>query len=64
MLSLIITLFVIGFLLWLANAYIPMDPTIKRIVNVVVIILVVFWLLSVFGVLGSLGPVPSLHTHN
>ena len=53
MISLIVTLIVIGVLLWLVNIYIPMDAKIKNIVNVVVVICVVLWLLNVFGVLGS-----------
>lgn len=52
LISLIITLIVVGVLLWLVNAYIPMDGTIKKIINVVVIIAVVLWLLSTVGVLG------------
>jgi len=50
--SLVVTLIVIGVLLWLVNAYIPMDGKIKKILNIVVVICVVLWLLSVFGVLG------------
>jgi len=57
MINLIITLIVIGVLLWLVNAYIPMDAKIKNILNVVVVICVVLWLLGVFGVLGSLSGV-------
>lgn len=41
-------------LLWLLNNYIPMDGKIKRILNVVVVIVVVIWLLQAFGLLGSL----------
>ncbi len=52
--NLIIILVVIGVILWLINNYIPMQSTIKTILNVVVIIAVVIWLLSVFGVIGSL----------
>jgi len=52
MISLIITLIVVGVLLWLVNTYIPMDGKIKQILNIVVIICVVIWLLSAFGVLG------------
>lgn len=52
MISLIITLIVVGVLLWLVNTYIPMDGKIKQILNVVVVICVVVWLLSAFGVLG------------
>ena len=52
--SLVIVLIVVGVLLWAANTYIPMDQKIKTIMNIVVVIAVVLWLLSVFGVLGSL----------
>jgi hypothetical protein len=44
-------------LLWAANNYIPMDGKIKSIMNVVVVIGVVLWLLSAFGVLGSLADI-------
>lgn len=55
--SLIVTLVVVGVALWLINNYIPMDGKIKTILNVVVVIVVIMWLLSLFGVLGSLsGP--------
>lgn len=60
LISLIVTLAVIGVLLWLFNTYVTMiDGTIKRIINAIVIIVVVLWLLQVFGLLGSLDiPVP------
>jgi type IV secretory pathway TrbL component len=54
LISVIIVLIVVGVLLWAANTYIPMDSKIKTIMNVVVVIAVVLWLLSAFGVLGSL----------
>ncbi len=54
LLHLILILVVIGVILWLINNYIPMDYKIKRIVNAVVVICVIIWLLSVFGVIGSL----------
>lgn len=53
-LSIIIALVLIGFFLYLVNVYVPMDATIKKILNVVVFIVVVLWLLQVFGILGSL----------
>jgi hypothetical protein len=60
--GLIIVLIVIGVLLWLVNSYIPMDAKIKQILNVVVIICVVLWLLSVFGVFSmNFGNVPRVH---
>ena len=55
--SLVITLIVVGVLLWLINTYIPMDGKIKKILNVVVVIVVVLWLLSAFGVIGHSGDI-------
>ena len=40
--------------LWAVNQLIPMDPKIKMILNIVVVIAVCLWLLQAFGVLGSL----------
>ncbi len=57
MISLIITLVVVGLVLWLINNYIPMDGKIKKILNVVVVICVVVWLLSAFGVIGHGGDI-------
>ena len=49
LLSLIILLIVIGVLMWAVNTYIPMEPRIKQILNVVVIIAVVIFVLSLFS---------------
>ncbi|NCO19778.1 MAG: hypothetical protein GW900_06985 [Gammaproteobacteria bacterium] len=54
LINLIITLVVVGLLLWLINSFIPMQRNIKQILNVVVIIVVILWLLSAFGVIGSM----------
>lgn len=54
LISLVVVLVLVGVLLWAANTYIPMDPKIKSIMNVVVVIAVVLWLLSVFGLLAGL----------
>jgi Fe2+ transport system protein B len=63
LINLLVTLIVIGVLLWLVNTYIPMDGKIKKILNVVVVICVVVWLLSAFGVLGHAHDiqVPQIH---
>jgi type III secretory pathway component EscS len=45
----VITLGVVGLLLYLVNRYIPMQGQIKGILNGVVVIVVVLWLLKVFG---------------
>jgi hypothetical protein len=48
------SLIVVGVLLWLVNTYIPMARSIKSILNAVVVIVVVVWLLNVFGLLSSI----------
>ncbi len=53
--GLIVTLAVIGLLLYLVNTYIPMAAPIKQIINIIVLVAVVLWLLSVFGLLGGGG---------
>ena len=57
LINLIVTLIVVGVLLWLVNAYIPMDGKIKKILNIVVVICVVIWLLYAFGVLHHSGDI-------
>ena len=54
--ALVITLIVIGVLLWLLNTQLGgmIDGKILKIINIVVLIVVVLWLLSVFGLIGSL----------
>jgi len=51
LISLAVTLIVVGVLLWLVNTYIPMDGKIKKILNIVVVICVVVWLLFAFGII-------------
>ena len=50
LIGLSIALIVIGVVLWLVNTQIPMAPAIKTIINVVVVLVVLLWLLQVFGV--------------
>ena len=54
LINLLLVLVVVGVVLWLVNTYLPMDPKIKTILNIVVVIVVVIWLLRAFGILGSL----------
>ena len=53
--SLIIVLVVVGLLMYLINAFIPLDPTIKRILNIAVVIFLIIWLIQSLGLLGPLG---------
>ncbi len=53
-LTILIVILVVGVLLWLVNRYIPMQSTIKTILNAVVVILLVVWLLDAFGLIDVL----------
>lgn len=63
MMAIIIWLVVVGILLYLVNTYVPMDGKIKNILNTVVVIVVILWLLQVFGVFAYIGSpsIPRLH---
>jgi hypothetical protein len=54
LLQILLTLIVVGVLLWLVNRFIPMAGSIKSILNAVVVIGVVLWLLNTFGLFHSL----------
>ena len=57
LIQLVEVLIVVGVLLWLVNL-IPMQGTIKSILNGVVVVAVVLWLLNIFGLFHSL---PRIH---
>jgi hypothetical protein len=57
LIQVVVVLIVVGVLLWLVNRFIPMAGSIKTILNAVVVIAVVLWLLSVFGILSSLSTI-------
>lgn len=57
LIGILVTLIIIGVLLWLVETYIPMAPPIKTVIRVVVILVLCLWLLQVFGVLGPLSDV-------
>ena len=54
LINVVFVLIVVGVLLWLVNRFIPMQGTIKSILNGVVVIAVVLWLLNIFGLFHSL----------
>ena len=47
MIGLLVSLILIGLLLWVVDQ-LPIDGTIKRVIHIVVIVLVVLWLISIF----------------
>jgi hypothetical protein len=56
LIQLLEVLIVVGVLLWLVNRFIPMQASIKSILNGVVVIAVVLWL-NVFGLFHSLSAI-------
>lgn len=54
LITVLVTLIVVGLILWLVNNYIPMDAKIKMILNIAVVIIVILWLLKAFGLLAKL----------
>lgn len=57
LITLVVVLIIVGVLLWLVNTSMPMEATIKRVLNVVVVLVVCLWLLQQFGLIGSVGNV-------
>lgn len=53
--ALIVVLVVLGLVMFLINTYIPMEASIKRILNIAVVIFLIIWLIQAFGLLGPVG---------
>ncbi len=47
----LLILIIAGVVMWFVNRYIPMEQAIKTILNVVVVLLLIIWLLNVFGLI-------------
>lgn len=54
-LSLLILLVVVGACLYLVNAYVPMAPPIKTVLNVIVVLALCIYLLNAFGIVSGHG---------
>ena len=50
----VLVLVVAGVLLWLIESFVPMDGKILRLLQAVVVIVLVIWLLRVFGIINIL----------
>jgi hypothetical protein len=57
LLDIVITLVIVGVILWLINRFIPMAGSIKTILNAVVVIAVIWWLLSILGFVDSMSSI-------
>jgi hypothetical protein len=54
LMQLVITLVVVGVLLWIVNRFIPMQSSIKSILNGVVVLCVVLWIANLFDLFAPL----------
>jgi hypothetical protein len=52
--GIVLVLIIAGLVLWLINTYIPMGGAIKSLLNVVVFIVLLIWVLQVFGLIGNI----------
>lgn len=57
LLDIVVTLVIVGVILWLINRFIPMAGSIKTILNAVVVIAVIWWLLSILGFVQSMSSI-------
>ena len=44
--QILVVLIIVGFLLWLVQTTIPMEPAVKRIITAVVVFLLVIWIVT------------------
>jgi hypothetical protein len=51
LLQLIVVLIVIGLILYLVESLLPLDPAIKSVIRVVIVLAVILWLLSLVGLI-------------
>jgi hypothetical protein len=58
MIGLVVTIILVGVLLWLAETYVPMAAPVKTILRAVVVIALVLYVLQVFGVFNMASSVP------
>jgi hypothetical protein len=54
LLSFVLVLVAVGVILWAVNTHIPMDPKIRQVLNIAVVVGTVLWVLQVFGLISSL----------
>ena len=54
LIDIVLALVIIGLIMWLINTYIPMAGGIKSLLNVVVFVIVLIWVLQIFGLIGAI----------
>lgn len=54
LLMVLLTIVIVGLVVWLINKYIPMTPIFKKILNYTAAIAMIIWLLKIFGILAPM----------
>ena len=60
LINLIAVIVLFGVCLWLINAYIPMPPAIKSLLNILVLIVLIIYVLQYFGLIKTIIPMIQL----
>jgi hypothetical protein len=58
LLDIVIVLGVIGVIMWIINAFIPMGGGMKGLINLIVFVVVLIWVLRFFGIIIA---IPGIH---
>lgn len=53
LITVLVVIIVVGVLLYLVETYLPMNATIKRIFEFIVILVLILWILKQFGLLAG-----------
>lgn len=61
MITLIVSIAIVGLIVWAITTFIPMPPQFKTAILVVALICIILYLLQAFGILGSAHDVPVPH---
>jgi len=57
LIDIVLVFVMVGLVMWLINAFVPMAAGLKSLLNVVVFVVVLVWILQVFGLVG---PIPGV----
>jgi hypothetical protein len=47
--TVILVIAIVGFILWAVNSLIPMQDTVKKVLNIAVVVFLILWLLNIMG---------------
>lgn len=54
LITVVIVLILFGLILWAIEKYLPLSLSIKRLIEIVIVVAIVLWLLQIFGLLDAI----------